>query len=88
MLLALLLARSPARPNKDVHDHLSETQRASLQKAVELAQRYAANPATPGIWEHLMALVQQVRLCLFARSVGNTALALGTALRVDVHPTN
>jgi hypothetical protein len=57
----LLLARSPAKANEDVRDSLSETQRASLQNAEELGQRYAANPATAAIWEHLIGLVQQVR---------------------------
>jgi hypothetical protein len=67
----LLLARSPAKANGDMRGSLSETQRASLQKAEELGQRYAANPATAAVWEHLIGLVKQVRACCCgcARSV-------------------
>jgi hypothetical protein len=54
--------RSPVKPNQEVCTQLSEEQRKALEAAVEMAQQYAANPSTAAIWEHLIGLVQQVRV--------------------------
>lgn len=58
--LLLLLTRSPRKPNEDVSSRLTEAQQASMKRAVELAQQYAANPSTEAIWLHLIGLVEQV----------------------------
>jgi hypothetical protein len=43
-----------------VSSSLNETQQASLQKAVELAQQYAAKPSTAAIRDYLIGLLEQV----------------------------
>jgi hypothetical protein len=84
---AAMLARSPAKANEDVRGSLSESQRASLQQAVELGQRYAANPVTAASSEHLIGLVKQVR------GVSKRLLCFGMQFMKGLwgfvlHPTN